>query len=173
MFKSSGCLVYCGSQTCLCTTGLITKKTNRFGSQYGKKLEIVPSEIVLFGEWRKLHGDTLVLSKDTGAKRSYGADPYGDYYTSESVSFGANFKNTRLHPKTIVIGIEVNGKQKAYKAEALKIGETQDVFSGKKITIKKDAIGQILITSEGVPLPHVSGFWFSWLAVHPNTELFQ
>jgi hypothetical protein len=26
---------------------------------------------------------------------------------------------------------------------------------------------------DGKELPYVGGFWFSWLAVHPNTELFK
>ncbi|MEX0690078.1 MAG: DUF3179 domain-containing protein, partial [Candidatus Paceibacterota bacterium] len=75
------------------------------GTHTSKKLSIVRSDIVRFGDWKKAHPNTLVLSKDTGAFRNYGGDPYGDYYTSESVSFGATFNDTRLHPKALVHGI--------------------------------------------------------------------
>lgn len=145
------------------------------GVHTGKKLPIVRSDVVRFGDWKSAHPDTKVLSQDTGAVRNYGRDPYGDYYTSESVSFGATFSDTRLHPKALVHGIEINGQYKAYHDEALKTmtGTLTDTFAGKEIVITRTDPGEIRITANGEPLASIPGFWFSWLAVHPETELYK
>ena len=145
------------------------------GENTGQKLTIVPSDTVRFGDWKKEHKDVKVLSKETGALRTYGSDPYEDYYTNESVSFGATFNDDRLHPKSFVLGVEMNGLFKAYHMEALKEGVTTDTFNGKTITIKKTAIGEVrmFVGGDEEPLPYIGGFWFSWLAVHPETELYK
>lgn len=144
------------------------------GVHTGKKLSVVRSDVVRWGEWKKAHPDTKVLSQDTGAARDYGRDPYGDYYSSESVSFGATFNDIRLHPKALVHGIEIDGRYKAYHDEALKTRRTvSDTFAGKEIVITRTDSGELRFTADGESLVSIPGFWFSWLAVHPETELFK
>ncbi|MEX2013851.1 MAG: DUF3179 domain-containing protein [Parcubacteria group bacterium] len=143
------------------------------GVNTGEKLKIIPSEITRWGDWKKANSNTKVLSQDTGAFRSYGLDPYEDYYTSESVSFGAEFRDTRLHPKALVHGIEINGEYKAYADEAIKQAGITDSFAEKEIRIERTTAGGVRFTTDGAALPSVPGFWFSWLAVHPETELFK
>ncbi|MEK7614008.1 MAG: DUF3179 domain-containing protein [Patescibacteria group bacterium] len=142
------------------------------GTHTGERLPIVRSDVVRWSDWKKAHPDTRVLSEDTGSARSYGRDPYGDYYSSESVSFGATFTDTRLHPKALVHGIEIEGQYKSYHDDALEL-TTSDVFAGKNIIVTKNASGEIAFTADGEPLASIPGFWFSWLAVHPETELYQ
>lgn len=145
------------------------------GEHTGTKLKVLPSDVIRYGDWKKLHPDTKVLSKDTGTIRTYGYDPYGDYYTSNEVSFGASFNDTRLHPKEFVLGIQIGGKYKAYHSEVLKVGETKDTFNDEQIFIQKKPEDEVRMF-KGVnrePLPYIGGFWFSWLAVHPDTELFK
>jgi hypothetical protein len=143
------------------------------GVSTGQKLKILPADTVQYGAWKKAHPDTDVLSRETGAIRDYGRDPYGGYYTDESVSFGATFSDDRLHPKAFVLGIEIDGKYKAYEREALKVGTTKDIFAGQSIEIQKNESGVVEITADNEHIPHVDGFWFSWLAVHPETELLK
>jgi len=145
------------------------------GESTGIKLTILPSDTVRYGDWKKKNPGTKVLSRDTGAARSYGRDPYGDYYTNTSVSFGATFNDTRLHPKAFVLGIELDGKFKAYHEDALREGITVDTFSNRKVTIEKSSIGEVrmFIGESKTPIPYIGSFWFSWLAVHPETELFK
>lgn len=142
------------------------------GIHTGKKLVVVGSEITRWSDWRKAHPDTKALSQDTGALRNYGTDPYGNYYTSESVSFGASFRDTRLHPKALVHGVEIDGKYKAYADEAIKGGET-DVFAGRNLNITRTEAGGVRFEANGEPLTSIPAFWFSWLTVHPETELFK
>jgi hypothetical protein len=145
------------------------------GDLTGTKLRIIPADAVRFGDWKKAHADTVVLSRDTGLFRDYSKDPYGDYYTSEYVSFGASFSDTRLHPKAFVLGIEIDGKFKAYHSEALKEGVTRDSFVGRDISIEKSSNGEVRMFTgpDKEPLPYIGGFWFSWIAVHPDTELLK
>lgn len=141
------------------------------GPHTGKKLGIIPADTVRLSDWIALHPDTRVLSQETGAFRDYTRDPYGNYYTNESVSFGATFSDTRLHPKAFVHGIEVNEIFKAYERDALPVGETRDTVDGVAIRITKNATGQVTFKAGDIDIPHIDGFWFSWLAVHPDTLL--
>ncbi|MBI4160268.1 DUF3179 domain-containing protein, partial [Candidatus Wolfebacteria bacterium] len=48
------------------------------GEMTGTQLKVLPSDQIRFGDWRKFHPSGEVLSRDTGATRFYGQDPYGD-----------------------------------------------------------------------------------------------
>lgn len=145
------------------------------GEFTGTKLNIVSSDVVKYRDWKKLHPGTKVLSKDTSFVRSYGFDPYGDYYKSKDVSFGVSFNDQRLHPKEFVLGTQIRGKFKAYQSSALKVGETRDNFNGETILIEKNPGGEVRMfkRTKNEPLPYIGAFWFSWLAVHPETELYK
>jgi len=84
------------------------------GPLTGTKLKQIPIDTMLWKDWKELHPDTLVMSKDTGMSRPYGNDPYGGYYSSKEVGFGAKFTDTRLHPKTMVSGVVIGNVGKAY-----------------------------------------------------------
>jgi hypothetical protein len=141
------------------------------GKNTGERLKILPSDTVKYGQWKSKYPETKVLSEETGTSRAYGRDPYGDYYTNESVSFGATFNDDRLHPKAFVLGIELNGKFKAYGKDSLPEGEIIDDFAGKKIRIRKSDIGEVRMFIGNSELSYIGGFWFSWLAVHPHTNV--
>ena len=143
------------------------------GEHTGTKLTIVPSNTVMFGDWKEKYPTTQVLSQDTGVARRYGVDPYGDYYTNREVSFGASFADDRLHPKAYVVGIEIEGQYKAYNVDELSVGSTSDTFAGYNISITKSSIDEVEIMKDGDVLPYIGGFWFSWLAAHPQTQLFE
>lgn len=145
------------------------------GPSTGTVLEILESDPrITFGDWAAKHPDTKVLSMKTGYNRDYEQDPYGDYYTNPTVSFGATFNDSRIDPKAFVLGVRDNGAFKAYPTEALPVGTTTDTFAGKTLTITKKADNSVRIYegSEMKPIEYIGGFWFSWLAVHPDTLLY-
>ena len=137
------------------------------GVHTGAKLPIIPSDAVRWSDWKDAHADTTVLSKDTGALRDYGRDPYGDYYTNSSVSFGARFDDDRLHPKALIHGIEVEGLYKAYPDAAVSAldGKLEDSFAGKTVIITKTDSGGVRFEVDGSSTPSIPAFWFSWIAV--------
>lgn len=121
------------------------------GPLTGMKLKQVPIDTVFYGDWKRIHPDTKVLSRDTGYIRPYGTDPYGDYYTSSFVGFGATFTDTRLHPKTMVAGIVIGETSKAYPVpEVAKVGLVNDVVAGREILVTFDP--SITIAPEINPL---------------------
>lgn len=145
------------------------------GPKTGANLSIVRSDTVKFGDWKAKHPDTKVLSQKTGSLRAYGRDPYEGYYESEEVSFGASFSDARLHPKEFVLGVEIGGKFKAYPLSALPVGITNDTLGDTNLIVGKGDIDEVRITNKdtGEEVPYIGGFWFSWLAVHPSTELYE
>ncbi len=84
------------------------------GELAGYELKRVAIDHTNWGVWKRMHADTKVLSLDTGYSRSYGDDPYGNYYTSPNILFPVDHLDSRLGPKKLVYGITVGNETKAY-----------------------------------------------------------
>jgi hypothetical protein len=141
------------------------------GSLTGIKLSIVPSDVVLYEDWSKSNPKTRVLN--TGRID----DPYrGDYY-GVARNFLPNFdeKSSPIEPTAYVYGIEINGKYKAYVRDALVVGITSDIFANSNIRIEKasDGVVRFFENNSTTPLEVVTGFWFSWVAAHPDTGFYR
>lgn len=150
------------------------------GELTGVKLKIIPSDQMKYGAWKSSISGGRVLSKDTGANRFYGHDPYGDYYTSPGTYFSVRAKDDRLSEKDFVLGLVINGEAKAYYPPAVKReGEVEDEVGGVNIVARYekdiDVVRLFKKGSDGVEerINPVPNFWFSWVAAHPDTELFK
>src|SRR3989338_4566579 len=150
------------------------------GEMTGTQIKVFPSDMTRFGEFKKQYPKGSVLSRDTGATRFYGQDPYGDYYTSPGTYFPVGKKDDRLGDKDFVLGIVVNGKAKAYWPEAIKkAGEVTDQFEGKIIIARYereiDVVRLFEKKADGTVerINPFGAFWFSWAAAHPDTELLK
>lgn len=147
------------------------------GPLKGTRLTSVPLTHTTWADWRKRYPDTLVLSLDTGFERDYARDPYEGYAQNPVLMFPVKGESTRYHPKEQVIGVEMNGKFKAYPFVELgkNRGDVQDVVGGKKITIRYDAEHRTgtVYDAAGKEVPSVIAFWFAWYAFHNDTEVFQ
>ena len=183
------------------------------GELTGYQLNFIPFDVITWGDWKKLHPDTLVLTTDTGHIRSYATDPYGNYYTEPRIIFPVEHNDDRLFPKEIIIGFNQDGIYKAYKQNDIEsnviindlIGETPimlvSLFSENSRAFERivndvqlDFIfddGKILdvqtnsewnydglsISGEYLGeklrrMPIEPGFWFEWVAFHPETLVF-
>lgn len=49
------------------------------GELTGTKLDVLPSQVLSWAEFRRIHPDGEVLSRDTGFGRDYGSNPYAGY----------------------------------------------------------------------------------------------
>jgi len=49
------------------------------GELTGERLEVLPSQILSWDDFRRTHPDGEVLSRDTGVRRDYGSNPYTGY----------------------------------------------------------------------------------------------
>ncbi len=59
-----------------------------------------------WGEWRRRHPDTLVLSLDTGHQRDYGEGvAYQEYFATDELMFGVPELDERLNNKDEILGL--------------------------------------------------------------------
>lgn len=75
--------------------------------------------------WRSAHPDTRVLTDETGYRRRYGDDPYGDYeagsgyYVNDNTLFSPLERSETAGPKTVVLGTRTPDGAIAFDKEAL------------------------------------------------------
>src|SRR3989344_5310393 len=139
--------------------------------------ELIPVSIdtVVWRDWKKAHPDSEVLSQNTGFARQYGKDPYGNYYEDSFLIFPVEKQDDRIHSKTVIFGIEVNGQYKAYKEEDLIEKEVIiDIVNGVNVKVERDEAGTVKITDvdTGKEIVKERDFWFAWYAFHPETLLY-
>ncbi|MCD6120272.1 MAG: DUF3179 domain-containing protein, partial [Spirochaetales bacterium] len=85
-----------------------------YGKLKGEQLKLLPVDTVIWGNWKKYHNNFTVLDRNTGYSRVYGNDPYGSYYTADTLFFLVEKESDALHPKAVIYGIEVDGIYKAF-----------------------------------------------------------
>jgi hypothetical protein len=146
------------------------------GELTGMELNDVSIDTVVWRDWKKEHPDSEVLSKDTGFSRQYGRDPYGNYYEDSFVMFPVEHEDNRVHPKTVIFGIEVNGFYKAYREDdLLKNPVIEDTVNGVKIRVTRSTDGTVRVMNQdtGEEIVKERDFWFAWYAFHPDTALYE
>lgn len=148
------------------------------GPLLGEKLKILNTANTTWENWKENHPNTQVLAENTGFNRDYATDPYPDYDSSTLTYFPVGKKDDRFHPKETVIGIELNGKAKAYpfsELKKIKGNVLEDSFAGKKLKIKYNAKAESaqIINEQGDLLPAITNFWFAWYAFNPDTEVYH
>lgn len=145
------------------------------GELTGTKLIPISIDTVVWRDWEKGHPDSEVLSQETGFSRSYGRDPYGNYYEDSFLLFPVENEDDRIHPKTVIFGIQVNGIYKAYKEDDLKeLKVIEDTIGGIRTKVERDDSGIVNFTNSetGEEIVKEKDFWFAWYAFHPDTELY-
>ncbi|MBR9675389.1 DUF3179 domain-containing protein [Candidatus Woesearchaeota archaeon] len=145
------------------------------GELTGYELKEISIDTVVWRDWKEAHPDSEVLSQSTGFFRQYGTDPYGNYYEDSFVIFPLEAEDDRVHPKTVVFGVEINNSFKAYREDDLKeVGVIEDEVSGVSIRLVRDEAGIVMILNLDTKKEIVKerDFWFAWYAFHPDTELY-
>jgi len=147
------------------------------GPMTGAKLTHIFLEHTTWGEWRRAHPNTKVLSTKTGFSRDYQRDPYLGYAQRADLMFPIKQTDSRFHPKEWVLGLEVGGMFKAYPFSELKKvkGLVHDQIDGQRVQIKfnTEAHSASATDATGKPLPSVMAFWFAWYTFHPESEIFM
>jgi len=183
------------------------------GELAGLDLKIIPFDVITWEDWKLVHPDTLVLTTDTGHIRSYGNDPYGDYYTNSSIYFPVENDDSRMHPKEIILGFNEGDSYKAYKQQDVEsftvindqidnkpimlvslypenarafdrtlddkildfdfqVDKIIDIQTKSEWSYEGIAISGPMKGAELTRIPFNPGFWFEWVAFHPDTEVY-
>ncbi|MCH8748240.1 DUF3179 domain-containing protein [Patescibacteria group bacterium] len=151
------------------------------GELAGSELSVIPSDVTKFGLWRAQHQAGQVLSRKTGRlSSSYDRIPYGGDLTNIPPIFPVSNTDARLGDNDYILGIVIDGKAKAYLFEAVKkAGQVEDTVAGQKLLVEylaeNEAVRISAINADGSKerLGALPSFWFSWVAVHPKTDLYK
>jgi hypothetical protein len=104
------------------------------GAYTGNLLTMLPSQVVGFGQFREQYPDGRVLSRDTGASRSYGSNPYTFYDSTEQPFLFSGELDTRLPATARVLAGVVAGEPIAYPFDVLQIEiAINDTLGGEDI----------------------------------------
>jgi len=144
------------------------------GPRMGEPLKTFPLTHTTWLAWHKKHPQTTVLSRHTGYYRDYNRNPYGDYGKSRGVYFPVRNRDDRLHPKTWVIGLNMDGASRAWNISAIKqAGEIHETWNHHDLIIRnRKGIVEIVDASTGKPVNSVVLYWFAWATFHPDTSLY-
>lgn len=85
-----------------------TRGTPVLGPLVGKGIALEFESVVTttWGEWRKRHPDTTVLSLNTGHRRDYGEGvAYNEYFSTDRLMFNTPFKDDRLKNKREILAL--------------------------------------------------------------------
>ena len=147
------------------------------GPLSGKSLVKLPSYRMKWATWKERYPDTSVLSTATGFQRDYSIDPYTGYYRIGGVMFPVGQVRKDLPIKTRILGLEIEGKSRAYPLPVLQVLDKslKDILGGVSLRIDIDPSGQVLgvFDEEGHPVPHLFAYWFAWQAFHPETSVYR
>jgi hypothetical protein len=88
------------------------------GAYTGEMLTMIPSQVVAFSQFTEQFPAGIVLSRDTGAPRSYGINPYTGYDTGEPFLFEGEI-DPRLPATAHVLGTFMGQDAVAYPYELL------------------------------------------------------
>jgi hypothetical protein len=145
------------------------------GPMKGTRLQQLPLSNSSWEEWLKRHPDTHVLSNNTGYSRNYNVDPYPNYTRDGKLYFPVAHSSRKYPRKEIVMGLEIDGRFKAYPFKELKKGASRfdDEFAGDVFSVEFDAKHRTarVTKADGSEVPTTMAFWFAWYAFHPETEI--
>jgi hypothetical protein len=130
------------------------------GPLKGAHLELYPFLLTSWQEWRRLHPTTLVLKPLPGyADRipAYNARIKQGLSGEGEAPDGVTYRDGRLKPKTMVLGIDIEGMNKAYPLEALRRDRVvNDSIAGTPVVIvhqpRSDTTTAFVARAGGRPL---------------------
>ncbi|MEE9237116.1 MAG: DUF3179 domain-containing protein [Thermoplasmata archaeon] len=105
------------------------------GPLHGTILERIPATVIEWNGWKERYPESLLLDypiRQCEPSREgdvpiiegfdcidYNQNPYGGYIISDDVSFGGVYDDRILHPKSVVLGVKVDGEVMAFPYETL------------------------------------------------------
>lgn len=153
------------------------KKLAVSGPMRGTGLQQISMMHTTWKDWRHKNPDTQVLSLQTGYKRDYNRSPYAGYEHSNDTYFPVSSTDRRYHSKEQVIGLSLDGIDKAYPFVELSRtkGTVRDRISGRLLTIEFDTVNRTgrILNSAGEVVPTTIAYWFAWTAFHPKTDVYK
>ncbi len=144
------------------------------GAHRGEQLEVRPSLMTSWGEWKTAYPDTQILSAvalGTNAEDVF--DPYSGYYTTGSagVTGWAN-PNELLPAKELVVGLIIGQEARAYPLALVReVGLIQDELGGIPLLLVYDpSLGSIVVYRRDTIEPEIGPLNFSLTAAEGQVQ---
>ena len=147
------------------------------GSRNGEKLKAVPVQVTTWHDWKRLYPESELLSRKTGYSRNYDETPYLGYEKSPVLYFSVSHSDDRYHKKENVLGFSTENHSRVWPLSELEKTDVpfrDNVGSLDVIVNYNPETDHAWLTDlQGKLLPAVRGYWFAWMAFHPDSEVFQ
>jgi hypothetical protein len=145
------------------------------GALAGTRLERVAARQEPLGAWLLRHPESKVLVRPLPRRIDYRYSPYSAYWVSETIPFPVAARDARYHPKEVVLGVEVDGVERAYLGSLLTAagGRIVDEFRGRKVRIAYDGGSGTFAWEAPEELRVTDAYWFAWKAFHPKTQIWR
>lgn len=107
------------------------------GEQAGKRLELLPTAIIRWSDFKENHPDGLALSDNQGFGIPYGRNPYEFYSTRDTpLSFFQGDIDPRYPALERVVGVTIGTSSKAYAFSDIEsVGVVNDTVDGQPIVV--------------------------------------
>ena len=157
------------------------------GAERGARLNVLPMQLMRWGEWKAAHPDTTVLAPDMSRIKVYKRS-YGEYFGSPKLRFPVEplppVEPDQPAYKEPVIAVWSDARWHAFTWEQIaarvdEAGTWQTTVGGqplrfmyqRDIALKGDPAVAWVETDDGTALPPVTySFWFAWYAHHPEAR---
>ena len=151
-------------------------KTAVAGKMKGRRLAALPLAHTTWRDWVERHPETQVLSNGTGFRRDYKTDPYQGYRRTGSLMFPVAEENSTYRRKSLVLGLEIDGRFKACPFSELNKSPKRftDEFQARKFKVQYDKKNYTarIVGDNGDDMPTLIAYWFAWHAFHPESEIY-
>ena len=151
--------------------------TSISGPLKGYRIPAIPTAHTSWRDWQARYPDTKVLSTDTGYRMNYRESPYSAYKSSGRLMFPVAEQNDAYRRKEYVLGITIDGVDKAYPFKELREYDQEsfaDTLGDRELVIEwlEDERYARVVDKDGTEITSVIVYWFAWYAFHPDTEVF-
>ncbi|MGQ9730904.1 MAG: DUF3179 domain-containing (seleno)protein [Candidatus Zipacnadales bacterium] len=165
------------------STSLFPVITGRFvtGPLTNRRLQPLPYRRETWATWRDRHPDTEVVSYNTAFERDYRTDPFMYASVPEAGTGRVDTRllvpprrlesPLRLAPTTLVIGfVEPGGKPCCCDIDKLPTGG-EPLRLGTALIVRQDKRLAHVTTSGGVWPPQTVCYYYAWVGLYPETEV--
>ena len=145
------------------------------GPRSGATLRPLPIRQETLGGVLARHPRAPVLTRPSPKAHNYSASPFRRYWDLNKLLFPVAAEDRSYHLKEMVLGVTVDGKQRAYLGSVATAagGKVDDEFGGKRIRFVYDPDSATFAyeVPEGVQV--IEAYWLAWKAFFPDTEVWH
>lgn len=143
------------------------------GPSAGSPVLGLPNQLETLGEWKSKFPESTIVSRENSYGIDYSTAPMGGSTSSDGV-FTTLPRELRYHPAMPVVGMQQNGKVKAYPAAEILTegGSIEDSFEGVSVNLTYTVTDQVFKTSIDPSTEHEITTWHKWATEFPGTEIF-